>query len=492
MRIVFLNPQGNFDRFDSHWTMHPDFGGQLVYVKEVAIAMAKMGHHVDIVTRLFDDIKFSEFVGELDYYNDATNVRIVRIPCGPKQFLNKEQLWEYLDEWTDNIIAHYKKEGIQIDFVTAHYGDGGLAAALLKKKVGIPYSFTGHSLGAQKFDKLNQDFTNLVDLEKKYRFSLRITAERAAMQNADVIFVSTSQERDVQYQHPLYKPVTQQISQSRFVIAPPGANTKIFQPFWEQEVDQLVKDKLQRHIQRDIDIARRDLPLIVLASRLDEKKNHVGLFEAYAGSDYLRKHANILVSLRGVENAFTSYANLKAHEQQIMDRIMQIIKTEKLDGMVTFVSLNSQKELANTYRFVAKKGGLFTLTALYEPFGLAPIEAMACGLPVAVTKYGGPSDVLKEGETLFGALLDVHDHHSIAEGLITVLKNHKHYSQMGYQRVMDRYTWNATAKKYLDAINAVFKQEQSKNEVFLPKWTLHTDQKPDFEFIKREYRVGLE
>lgn|GEM_PF-4670272 len=33
MHIAFLNPQGNFDLADRYWTEHPDFGGQLVYVK---------------------------------------------------------------------------------------------------------------------------------------------------------------------------------------------------------------------------------------------------------------------------------------------------------------------------------------------------------------------------------------------------------------------------------------------------------------------------
>ena len=44
MHIVFLNPQGNFDSADSYLTEHPDFGGQLVYVKELAQAMAQQGH----------------------------------------------------------------------------------------------------------------------------------------------------------------------------------------------------------------------------------------------------------------------------------------------------------------------------------------------------------------------------------------------------------------------------------------------------------------
>ena len=42
MHIVFLNPQGNFDPSDSYLAEHPDFGGQLVYVKEVAQAMVEL------------------------------------------------------------------------------------------------------------------------------------------------------------------------------------------------------------------------------------------------------------------------------------------------------------------------------------------------------------------------------------------------------------------------------------------------------------------
>ena len=43
MHILFFNPQGNFDDVDSYLTEHPDFGGQLVYVKELAMAMVDAG-----------------------------------------------------------------------------------------------------------------------------------------------------------------------------------------------------------------------------------------------------------------------------------------------------------------------------------------------------------------------------------------------------------------------------------------------------------------
>ena len=75
MHLAFLNPQGNFDPADSHLTAHPDFGGQLVYVKQVALALGRLGHRVDILTRFIDDPNWPEFSSEQDSFLGAPNVR---------------------------------------------------------------------------------------------------------------------------------------------------------------------------------------------------------------------------------------------------------------------------------------------------------------------------------------------------------------------------------------------------------------------------------
>ena len=166
MRFAFLNPQGNFDPHDSYWTRHPDFGGQLVYVKELALAMAASGHEVDIVTRRIVDPDWPEFAAPVDGYPGRPGVRIVRIPCGPDRFLPKEDLWPYLGtEWVTGILDFYHREGTRPQAITAHYADGGLAAALIRQRTGLPFTFTGHSLGAQKMDKLNATPGNLADLD---------------------------------------------------------------------------------------------------------------------------------------------------------------------------------------------------------------------------------------------------------------------------------------------------------------------------------------
>lgn len=470
MYIAFLNPQGNFDKMDSFWTEHPDFGGQLVYVKEIAIAMAKLGHRVDIITRRFVDRKLDKFQETFDSYENQENVRIVRIPCGGPNFLPKEKLWEHLDEWTDNIVDFFKDDFP--DFITGHYGDGGLSAVMLKSKLGIPYSFTGHSLGAQKLEKLGADLETIDALEKKYRFSYRIEAEREAIKYADLIFVSTKQEKDEQYAHILYKDVSKH-KKTNFFIAPPGANTDVFNEI-EKDFDLEFSRKFDKICNRDITKNRLNLPYVVLASRLDPKKNHLGLIKAYAKDKNLQKKCNLAISLRGIENAYDDYSFAKPDELEILNNIMKVILEYKLQGKITFISINSQKELASFYRYMAKKKALFSLTALYEPFGLAPIEAMSSGLPAVVTKYGGPSDVLYENGFKYGVLVDVFDEKDIAAGLHECLDHYTQYKKMGIQRVLEKYTWDATAKTYINAIqSALHTNEQNKaieiSKIFLDK-----------------------
>ncbi len=454
MHILFLNPQGNFDPEDKYWTEHPDFGGQLVYVKEIALAMSTLGHTVDIVTRRFDDAKITGFEQPIDGYEGYPNTRIIRLDAGPNTFLEKEKLWPYLAEWVDAIVAFYQQENKKVDFITTHYGDGGYAGALLSQKLHVPFSFTGHSLGAQKMDKLGVDATNVKALQDRYQFNQRLIGERAAIAGAQIIFTSTPQEKDEQYTHPAYKDITSNKS-SAFVVAPPGVNETVFGADQPNAQEASVHTLIEAALKRDIRPSRLDKPYIVLASRLDQKKNHIGLLKAYAQSEPLKTRANIAISLRGVEDAFSSYASLKGEEKELMDQLMDLIEQEGLKGAVSFINIMSQGALAAAYRYFAKKGSVFSLTSTYEPFGLAPIEAMCAGLPAAVTKYGGPADVLEEGSEKFGVLLDVLDFTQMGTALNHLLDEHAMYQAQGLKRVKTAYTWTATAKRYLEAINTV-------------------------------------
>lgn len=441
MHIIFLNPQGNFDDRDSYLAEHPDFGGQLVYVKEVAIAMARLGHRVDIVTRQIDDPDWPEFKAETDFYTDyPDNPRIVRIPCGGPAFLPKEQLWPHLEEFVDNLLGFYGDE--RPDFVTSHYADGGYCAALLLKKAGLGFTFTGHSLGAQKLDKLGTSLQNLEVMESRYHFSSRIAAERLAMQYASKIITSTHQERTEQYAHPLYHGAVDVTDDNKFSVIAPGVNLKVFSRE-SQPHDADYREKLTAKL------SGRQIPWVVVSSRLDEKKNIIGVVDAYANDLRLQKKSGLAICIRGVDDPFRDIELLAANEQQVLQPILDRIDAAGIRDKVIFLNIQSQQELAATYRFFAGLGSVFVLTAFYEPFGLAPIEAAACGLVNVATKNGGPSEIFEDGS---GVLVDPFDSGDIAAGLIKALDNIAILSKKGYERVINQYTWKKTAEGYLDAI----------------------------------------
>lgn len=465
MRIAFLNPQGNFDPLDSYWTEHPDFGGQLVYVKEVALALGRLGHHVDILTRRILDPEWIGFEGMLDAYPGEPNVRIVRLPCGGDGFLRKEDLWPRLGtEWVPNIQAFYSSDGQQPDVTTTHYGDGGLAGALWQAVGGPPFTLTGHSLGAQKLDRLLAKPGTLVDdLDAHYFFSVRISAERVAMNHAARIITSTRQERMEQYGHATYQGAVDPDDDAKFAVVPPGVNLSIFDAGVRRPEDERIAGYLEQMLARDIAQQRRDLPAVLCSSRLDPKKNHIELVRAFAGSAELQAAANLLIVIRGAEDIH-SREGLTITEQAVLDEVVAVCEAHDLWGKVSAFSLASQKELAAAYRHLSARRSAFALTALYEPFGLAPLEAMAAGLPAAVTRNGGPSESLYDGATgrEFGVLVDPADPTDIAAGLLRLVGPEDEWDRLqeaGRERVLTRYTWDRTAAGYLSVLESILRDE---------------------------------
>ncbi|MGB3632456.1 MAG: PfkB family carbohydrate kinase, partial [Rubrobacteraceae bacterium] len=456
MHVAFINPQGNFDPNDSYWTQHPDFGGQLVYVKELALAMGNLDHKVDIVTRRVIDPEWPEFESETDFYPDAPNVRILRIPCGPDEFLVKEDLWPYLcTEFVPNLLKWYEEEGPMPDAVTSHYGDGGLCAVYMEEQTGIPFSFTAHSLGAQKMDKMGVSRKHIEETDEKYKFSRRIVGERLSMNRSAVNITSTSQERFNQYTHSAYRGSIDPTDDNRFAAVPPGVALHIFDKAAEYEQEDEIHRHVQESLERDLDQSRVDLPCVVASSRLDPKKNHLALVEAFASSPVLREHANLVIFTGGLENPLEGYKDADEGEREVLDSLMRVIERDELRGEVSMFSLSSQRELAAAYRYLAGMRSVFTLTANYEPFGLAPLEAMAAGLPAVVTKYGGPSESLRSGDEQYGILVDPSDAEEVSAGLYKLVgyeDEWKEYAEAGYNRVIEHYTWERTAERYLEAI----------------------------------------
>ena len=446
MHIAFLNPQGNFDRRDSYWTEHPDFGGQLVYVKNVALALAERGHQIDIVTREILDPDWPEFAEVEDFYANVDRVRIVRIPCGPSGFVRKEDLWPFLDEWVANVAAFYA--GHLPKAATGHYGDGGLAAALLHERFGVPYTFTGHSLGAQKLAKLAAEGTSISELDSQYLFRRRLMAERAAIANAGAIITSTTQERDEQYGDAAYADVA---SHGRFQVVPPGVALDVFDADVDGPADARARTLIMARLAQ-LPRERQALPCVVASSRLDPKKNVTGIVEAFAANQELAARANLIIFTGALTDPLKDASEATPTEAAVLADITRVIDEAGLGDCVLAFGLRGQPLLAGAYRYLAELRSVFALTALYEPFGLAPLEAAAAGLAVVATQNGGPSESFDHGA--YGVLVDPTDPTAIAEGLIKAITEWDHFAPTGRQRVHDQYTWDRTAAGYITAIES--------------------------------------
>jgi sucrose-phosphate synthase len=416
---------------------------------------------VDIITRRIIDPQWPELAAQLDSYPGAPNARIVRIPFGGDRFLAKEELWPYLGSvFVPGIQTFYQQDGTFPDAVTSHYGDGGVSAAVLRERLGLPFTFTSHSLGAQKMDKLHPTPAHLAELDVRFHFARRIVAERISMNHASVNIVSTRQEREEQYAHPAYQGAIDVNDDNRFAVIPPGVNLRIFDENATNPKEEAIQERVQRMFARDLAPERSNLPAVISSSRLEGKKNHVGLVRALAGSVDLQRRANLVIVVRGAEDPLHDRSGLRGEERAILDEIVTIIDEHALWGKVSSFPLSGQDELAAAYRYLARRQSVFALTALYEPFGLAPLEAIAAGLPAVVTKNGGPSESLYDAGTRqeYGVLVDPANPDDIARGLLKVVshpRSWQYYHDAGIQRVYDEYTWRRTAEAYLDALERI-------------------------------------
>lgn len=471
MRIAFVNPHGNFDEAASHLTAHPDFGGQLVYVREVALALAAIGHQVDILTRRIDDPQWPEFAAAIDGYLDQPGVRILRFPCGPRGFLPKEELWPHLGEWVGRILAWRRDEGEWPDLWTGHYADGGVCAALLAEQSGVPCSFTGHSLGAWKLDGLlfpsdseasTYSRDDLLAADLCYNFGARIAAERAAMARAATIITNSFTERYDQYSHPAYAGVADVHDDRQFETIGPGVNLHVFDPSTRGPRDAEVRGAIHTALARDIAPERRDLPAVIAWSRLDPKKNHIALVRAFAQNPSLRARANLMMVMRGLDDPLRDFERASVGDQAVLRPLVREVQTSGLWGAVSAFSLAGQDALAALYRWGAETGAVFCLPSEHEPFSLTVIEAMSTGLPVVATRNGGPREITDDGRA--GLLADPNNYAELGSQLLRLLADRdawQAYASAGRQRVLDRYSWARTAEGYARLAGEIARGERA-------------------------------
>ena len=435
--IALISIHGLIRSTDLELGRDPDTGGQTRYVRDLAQAL---GRHqtvgrVDLITqRVVDDSVSKEYSLVLESLN--TYSQIVRIDIGTEGYIRKEELWEHLDIFADNLLAFFQDQERFPDILHSHYADAGLVASRLSNLTGIPLVHTGHSLGRDKKMRLLAAGMKKDEIESRYNIAHRIDAEEEVLATAELVVTSTCNEIEDQYElYDFYQP-------EKMVVIPPGADLEKFYP------PKLGKKSGFLKAIRPF-LRKEKKPIILALSRPDERKNIKTLLHAYGKSSRLRKLANLVI----VAGNRDDIQDMDEGSQQVIQELLLLVDLYDLYGKVALPKHHNADDVPSIYRMCAASGGVFVNPALTEPFGLTLLEASATGCPLLATENGGPVDILQNCQN--GLLFDPLDEEQLTRQLIHILSDHSFWKSLqrnGLQGVRKHYSWQAHVEKYIDNI----------------------------------------
>jgi sucrose-phosphate synthase len=444
MYLLLISIHGLIRGHDLELGRDADTGGQTKYVVDLARALSERKDitQVDLVTRRVLDPTLSSDYAEL-IEPLTEKARIVRIDAGPEEYLPKEQLWDHLDSFMDNLLSWLNGQGQMPDVVHSHYADAGYVGVRLSNLLGVPLVHTGHSLGRDKRQRLLAKGFSSEEIEQRYSMSRRIDAEEEVLANADLVITSTFNEIDEQYGlYDYYQP-------KRMAVVPPGTDLTQFYPPTQKDSEIPFTQVLRRFLNNP------DKPIILALSRPDERKNILTLVEAYGESELLKDLANLVV----IAGSRDDIRDMESGAQEVLTNILVLIDVYDLYGRIAVPKRLRSGEVSEIYRLTTISGGVFINPALTEPFGLTLLEAAASGLPLVATENGGPVDII--GNCTNGLLVNPLDKEAISKALFEALSNKEQWqtwSKNGIAGVHKYYSWEAHADAYLAKVKPLPKK----------------------------------
>lgn len=184
----------------------------------------------------------------------------------------------------------------------------------------------------------------------------------------------------------------------------------------------------------------RGVPLVLYVGALDPHKNLSNLLRAMAMIHPARTDAWHLVIVG-------AYHTGRAAEHA--QHLLALRDALGLQTRVTLTGFVSDEHLVHLYQ----AAHMLVLPSLDEGFGLPVVEAMACGLPVAVSARG-PLPALAGNA---GLTFDPDDPASIAQTIAILLDDpdsKRSYGERGIERARE-FTWQRTAARLTDVLRSV-------------------------------------
>jgi D-inositol-3-phosphate glycosyltransferase len=388
-----------------------DSGGQNVYVAALAEQLARKEYCIDIYTRK-DRTDLPEMV------EWKPNIRVIHITAGPATAVPKEQLLQYMDSFTLNMLRHIRRHKLHYDLVHAHFFMSALVASDIKKVLKIPFVVTFHALGLVR--RLHQKEKDAFPPE-------RIRIEKYIVQDADMLVAECPQDRDDLVN--LYG-----ANPARIALAPCGFNPAEFHPVRKEEARQLLG------LPADEKIVLQ-LGRMVPRKGVDNVIRAMGELKTYPGK--------LRLMVVGGESDTPDPAGTPE-----IRRLQGIAEEQGVADKVTFTGRRSRDVLK--YYYAA--ADIFISTPWYEPFGITPLEAMACGTPVIGSDVGGIKYSVAHRKT--GFLVPPKDPKSLADAMLLLLSNPALYRSMqrnAIERVNNLFTWGKVAEHMHKIYNKALK-----------------------------------
>ncbi len=394
-----------------------DAGGQNVYVDEVSRNLARRGYAVDIFTR-------RNSVDTPEVIEWAPGVRVVSLAAGPLQPRPKDELWPFMSEFRDSLLHFMERDEVHYDLVHGNFWMSGWVASELRQRLDIPAVQIFHAMGKTKRRHQKKVDTSPGD---------RIKTELGVIRVVDRLIAQCPAERAELIDDYGADP-------AKVVIIPSAVNTKVFKPVERRQarcrIGLNTEDKVLVYVGRML--PRKDIRNIVRALALLHRQ-----------SDNVVNSSQRSVTLLVVGGETVDPDPIATPEIGELQRLATEL------GVIDYVRFVGKRQ-PNELRYYYSAGDVVVTTPWYEPFGLTPLEAMACGRTVIGSAVGGITYTVKDGET--GFLVPPRDPEALAARLHQLLTQPELCAQMGQNarmRVEREFTWSIVAMRTAALYDAV-------------------------------------
>ncbi|HZM29572.1 MAG TPA: glycosyltransferase [Acidimicrobiales bacterium] len=374
-----------------------DAGGQNVHIAALARGLAAQGCDVTVLTRC-DAADLPRRVGL------APGVTVEHVVAGPRAALSKDDLFEHMPAFAAHLRRRWRTA--RPDVVHAHFWMSGWAAAHAAEGLAQPppVALTFHALGAVKRRHQGDADTSP---------PARLAVEAGLLHRVDQVIATCSDEQaelDALGCPP-----------GRVAVIPCGVDVAAFHP----DGPALPRSRAHR---------------LVTVGRLVPRKGVDDVIRA------LPDLPGTELVVAGGPPAGQLSGDPEATRLQDLAHRLGVARRVRLVGALDRAELPPLLRSADAVASVP----------WYEPFGIVPLEAMACGVPVIGSAVGGLLDTVDDGRT--GALVPPRDPAALAAAARELLDDparRRRLGRAGVARVRRRYTWPLVAARTLDAYRAL-------------------------------------